>query len=154
METVSRHGTHWPRPDDDAPEEMPVRRALPDWVNTVMLILVILLTVTTALTLVYAVRVEGRLNQAEADRIALRAARDNQLAEMDQKFCDMLDNLPAGPVLDPVRKKFGCTGLGIPPEQLDPAARQQLKELANDDLVPLYVVPIQPQFDTSTPPPS
>jgi hypothetical protein len=62
--------------------------------------------------------------------------RDAEDARMEQESierlrlfaCDLLDGLPAGPLLDPKRAQYGC-GPGVPIDQLPPEAQRNLGEL-------------------------
>jgi hypothetical protein len=55
--------------------------------------------------------------------------RDQENARLNQRIndaiCDLLDQLPEGPLLDRPREKYGC-GPGIPFDQLPPDIQQQL----------------------------
>lgn len=86
-----------------------------------------------------------------------RGRRDEQNAELNarinQATCDVLDQLPAGELLDPVRAQYGC-GPGIPVAELDPAALENLAEILaeNDALtVPEPARTDEPAGPTSEP---
>jgi hypothetical protein len=57
--------------------------------------------------------------------------RDRQSRETNQRIndaiCDLLDQLPEGPLLDRPRDKYGC-GPGIPLEDLPPEQAEQLRQ--------------------------
>jgi hypothetical protein len=69
--------------------------------------------------------------------------RDDEAARIQQQtteqirsaMCDLLDGLPAGPLLDPKRAQYSC-GPGVPRDQLPPETQEQLQQLSSGLNVP------------------
>lgn len=65
---------------------------------------------------------QGKGEQRDRETAALNRRIDDAVR---QGKCDLLDQLPAGPLLDSVRGKYGC-GPGIPLDQLPPEVQREL----------------------------
>jgi len=134
---MTRHGKHWPKAEDhdDEPESTPAgehTHRQPRIVLMGLTVAVVVLLLANGLTLIYGVSVNTRLGQLEeyvAGRGVQRDAENQQLQQdISDAVCNVLDSLPAGGLFDPIRAQYGC-GPGIPVEQLDPAAAQNLAEI-------------------------
>jgi hypothetical protein len=64
--------------------------------------------------------VEGRGELRDRENAELNRRIDDA---MRQSKCDLLDRLPQGPLLDPIRAEYDC-GPGIPLDQLPPSVAQ------------------------------
>lgn len=94
-----------------------------------------LIVVAVSLLTFYMVRfneyVEGRGQYRDAEA----ARQQEEYAELNrQTACALLDGLPQGPLLDPLRERFGC-GPGIPIGDLPAEAQANLRDYA--DRLPL-----------------
>jgi hypothetical protein len=67
----------------------------------------------------------GQFRDAEAVRVQQQTTEQIRTA-----MCDLLDGLPAGPLLDPTRTQYDC-GPGVPFEQLPPEAQSQVQQFSN-----------------------
>lgn len=125
----------WPEPGADEQPPVCVEMAVPRWVRWALITLGVLAVISLAvnvLTVVYATDVNRQLDET-ADYIAGRGvqrdAENDRLNErIDRAVCTLLDRLPAGDLFDPAREEYGC-GPGIPLDQLDPGASQNLADI-------------------------
>lgn len=115
---------------------------------------VVVLLITNGLTLVYGVTVNTRIGSLEeyvAGRGEIRDEENRQLQQdISDAVCNVLDSLPAGGLFDPIRAQYGC-GPGIPVEQLDPAAAQNLAEIIEQGTA-APVAPVAPSEPTEAAP--
>lgn len=106
-------------PGDDVPPVHSHRQPKVPWVIT--WVSIASLVVAIGLLTVYVVRfndyVQGRGAARDAENIRLKQ-------DIRDGLCDLLDQLPASPVLQAPRDKYGC-GPGIPLDQLPPSVQQQ-----------------------------
>lgn len=68
--------------------------------------------------------IEGRGTQRDAENERLNE-------RIDDAVCDVLDQLPAGGLFDPIREQYGC-GPGIPVDELNPDAAQNLADILGE----------------------
>lgn len=94
------------------------------------------------------------LEEFIADRGEMRDEQYRTLGEQLNAFaCGLLDKLPAGPILDPLRTTYGC-GPGLPPEALSPEAQQQLQRYAEADPQPAAKPAVPSPETTDAPAPT
>lgn len=72
----------------------------------------------------------GQYRDDEAVRIQQQTTEQIRSA-----ICDLLDGLPAGPLLDPKRAQYSC-GPGVPRDQLPAETQEQLQQLSSGLDVP------------------
>lgn len=114
----------------------------------VLTVATVLLSITVGWLLYNTYKSQQDINELTSYIEDARGRRDAQNAELSERItkatCDVLDQLPAGELLDPVRAQYGC-GPGIPVAELDPAALENLAEiLAENDT---QTVPVPAQTD-------
>jgi len=102
-----------------------------------MLVLVLTAaTVVLSLTVVFLLYMSYTLQQSQGEfslylegRGAQRDAENQQLQEdIRNAVCNVMDSLPAGGLFDPTRELYDC-GPGIPVDQIDPEAAQNIAEI-------------------------
>ncbi len=121
---------------------------------TVLTIVVVLLSLTVGWLLFTTYMLQK--GQAETTayiegRGAARDAENQRLNDrVDQAVCDVLDQLPAGGLFDPIREQYRC-GPGIPLGELDPQAAQNLAEILEGAETPTPAAPTTQPQATSAP---
>ena len=78
----------------------------------------------------------GQFRDAEAVRVQQQTTEQIRTA-----MCDLLDGLPAGPLLDPKRIQYDC-GPGVPFEALPPEQQEQLQQFSGGLDIPQEPTPM------------
>ena len=145
---MTAHGKHLSRPADIEPESTPDGKHThrqPRIILMGLLAAVIVLLLTNGLTLVYGLSVNERISRLEefvAGKGTQRDAENRRLQQdISDAVCNVMDSLPAGGLFDPIREQYGC-GPGIPVDQLDPEAAQNIAEIIEQgQAAPAVAVP-------------
>ena len=123
----------------------------------VLTVVVVLLSITVGWLLYNSYKTQQDVADVTSYIEDARGRRDEQNAELNarinQAACDVLDQLPAGELLDPVRVQYGC-GPGVPVAELTPAALENLAEILAQNDAQTAPVPAQtnePAGPTSDP---